>query len=129
MQRWRALTPDTCMGCASFEQCQGSCRALAEIEGVNGDPLMRSPMKLEHQPQHLELYSYAKPKLKGELLPAPNGWALAQGLSIMQVSEDALPVINVLNGDITLKELRDTHGQDALDFVGEIIRRGYVDLM
>jgi hypothetical protein len=66
--------------------------------------------------------------IASEVLPSQTGWALARGLSIYPITEEALPILNSLDGKSTLEELQTTHGQDGLDFIGELIRRGFVSI-
>jgi radical SAM protein with 4Fe4S-binding SPASM domain len=126
MQRWRQLTPDACLACGAYERCHGSCRALMELERTAQDPLMRSPIPSLDGQDDVEIYRYAKPKLASEMLPAEPGMALVKGLSIFPVSDDAIPLLNDLDGNKTLAQVLDAHGQVGLDFVGELLLRGYV---
>lgn len=129
MQGWRQLTPEGCLTCGDYERCHGSCRALMELEQVCQDPLMRSPLLPSIARDEVEIYRYAKPKLVSEILSAEPGMALVKGLSIFPVSDAAIPLLNTLDGQQTLEQLSIIHGQDGLDFVGELIRRGYVQIV
>jgi radical SAM protein with 4Fe4S-binding SPASM domain len=129
MQRWRSLTPQACFDCGAYEQCHGSCRALIELEGTASDPLMTLPLQPDDRTCEVKLYRYAKPTLACEILPAQTGWVLFRGLSILPVLEDALPILNTLDGETTLQELYNVHGQECVDFVGELLRRGYARCM
>lgn len=128
MQRWRQLTPGACLTCGAYERCHGGCRALAEIEAAPQDPLMKIPQPIGDL-YEVELHRLARPALNCcDILPAKPGWALTRGLSLFPVTEAAMPVIQMLDGAHTLQDLQTAHGQEALDFVGELLRRGYVSL-
>ncbi len=128
MQGWRQLTPEVCLVCGAYEICHGSCRALMELEQACQDPLMKNPIQPSSARHDAEIYRYAKPRLTSEILSAEPGMALVRGLSIFPVSDDAIPLLNTLNGEKTLEQLFAEHGQDGLDFVGELVRRGYVQI-
>lgn len=127
MQRWRQRTPPACLTCGAYETCHGGCRALEELNQMTQDPLMRAPLMRE-EVYDVELYRLARPTLNCELLPAEPGWALTKGLSLLPITEEALPFVQSLDGTHTLQDLQAVYGQDALDFAGELLRRNYLRL-
>jgi radical SAM protein with 4Fe4S-binding SPASM domain len=129
MQGWRQLAPEGCLTCGAYEICHGSCRALMELQQVCQDPLMKNPIQPSTAHYDVEIYRYAKPRLVSEMLSAEPGMALVRGLSIFPVSDDAIPLLNTLDGQQTLEQLFIDHGQDGLNFIGELVRRGYVQIV
>ncbi len=125
MQRWRQLTPAACLTCGAYERCHGGCRALEELNKTVQDPLMSMPLPPDGEMYEVELYRLARPALNCEIVPADPGWALVRGLSLLPVAAESLPVLQSLDGAHTLQDLQAAHGQEALDFVGELLRRGY----
>jgi radical SAM protein with 4Fe4S-binding SPASM domain len=43
MQTWRQMLPADCRECSVFARCHGGCRADAQLNGSQHDPLMASP--------------------------------------------------------------------------------------
>ena len=128
MQSWRTLIPQTCITCGAYEQCRGGCRALIEIQNARYDPLMSSVLPTNLKTYEIELFRDAKPILDCEILPAQPGWVLKRGLSVFPISQEALSILHALNGKTKLIDLQRLYGQEALNFVGELIRRRYVSL-
>ena len=42
MNRWRGMIAEQCWHCLELSRCHGGCRAVAMLQGVGKDPLMRS---------------------------------------------------------------------------------------
>jgi radical SAM protein with 4Fe4S-binding SPASM domain len=128
MEGWRELTPDDCIACGAYEQCHGGCRAMREIHPSENDPLMR--VKLPPQPAtKIELFELSRPILNCEIFPESFGFTLIRGLSIFPVRSEAQAILDALSGEYTLSDLQRHFGQDGLNFVGELARRGFVRLI
>jgi AdoMet-dependent heme synthase len=119
MNRWRARQWGGCETCAELETCHGGCRAMAEIRHADRDPLTGHPIQEEHSRRltELELYENSRPKLSCTVQPEPFGYALIRGHAILPVTAEARPILDVLDGTMTLRELSEGFGQEALDLM------------
>ena len=130
MNRWRALLPEQCETCAELGTCHGGCRALAEIRGIDKDPLTRQPIqeKFSYSPVELALYERDRPTLRCTILQEPFGYALVRGTTIVFITPQAKPILDRLDGCMTLRQIRGEFGQNALDFVGSLCYQGLVGI-
>jgi len=131
MQQWRAMIPEQCRGCVALPKCHGGCRAEAMLRGLSHDPLMKEPIldKPPDSPQELTLCAGARPVANFAMRPEPFGYVLVQGNCIMPVSSRAKAVLDALNGQMTLAQIKSSFGQDGLSFVGVLCQRGLVRLI
>lgn len=125
MTVWRNLMPPACNGCAEFSVCHGGCRALVEIR--QGDPFIYHPKapNISHT-EIIKLYEESRPILNCVIQSESYGYSLIRGHTLVQVTTEAEPLIALLIGQITLREIKDTFGQEGLDFVGALYAKGLV---
>jgi len=129
LARWHACIPSACMQCAVYTQCHGGCRAQAMLLGVAQDDLIGRP--LDAAPvslPELMLPEDTRPITCFETRAEPFGWLLIRGGQVQPVSASAQPILQVLDGFLTLAEIERRFGQDALSFVGLLVRKGLVAL-
>jgi radical SAM protein with 4Fe4S-binding SPASM domain len=127
MQSWRDLLAPGCSRCGQIEVCHGGCRAMAEILPTGKDPLISEPC-MGSDITHLRLYSAARPLLVCDIESESFGYSLIQGQSILPVSGAAGHILEQLDGDHTLQEIRDSQGPQALELVGALVHRGFAKL-
>jgi radical SAM protein with 4Fe4S-binding SPASM domain len=130
MNRWRGMIAEQCLHCLELPRCHGGCRAVAVLQDVEKDPLMRAPI-LEKEPEPLEelaLYEGARPVGCYTLRAEDFGYVLVRGNRIVPVTAAAKPVLDACDGTQTLLEIQDRFGQGALNFIGELYERGLIDL-
>ncbi|MCP4352247.1 MAG: radical SAM protein [Desulfobacterales bacterium] len=130
MQDWRNLIPAQCYDCLEISKCRGGCRAAAILNNLEKDPLMSKPVseKPQEPPDELVLYENAYPRSHFTIRPEPFGYILLQGNTVIPVSHSAKPIIDILNGKSTLREIEELFGQQALDFIGHLYQKGLVEL-
>lgn len=130
MERWRNLVPEMCWQCAEIPQCRGGCRAQAMIRDLDADPLMSGPLPAQEKP-HLELSLYAGSRPIGRFSRRlePFGYVLVRGTHIVLVEAQVEPILNALDGTLTLWQVREKFGQAALDFLGSLYRKGLVEMV
>lgn len=130
MSRWRGMIAEQCRHCLELPRCHGGCRAIAMIQGVEKDPLMRSPIleKESEPPEELMLYEGARPLGCYALRAEDFGYVLVRGNRIVPVTAAAKPVLDACDGTTTLLQLRERFGQESLDFVGSLVKKGLVEL-
>ena len=93
MNRWRGMIAEQCWHCQELPRCHGGCRAVAMLQGVEKDPLMRSPI-LEKDPepcQELTLYEGARPVGRYVLRAEEFGYVL-EGRIQLTVDGDSYPL-------------------------------------
>ena len=130
MNRWRGMIAEQCWPCLELPRCHGGCRAMAMIQGVEKDPLMREPI-LEKElelPEELTLYEGARPLGRYALRAEDFGYVLVRGNRIVPVTAAARPVLDACDGTMTLLQLRERFGQEALDFIGSLVKKGLIEL-
>lgn len=130
MRRWREMIAEQCWHCLELSRCHGGCRAVALIQGAEKDSLMRAPI-LEKEPapsEELILYEGAHPVGRYALRVEDFGYVLVRGNHIMPVVAAAGPVLDACDGQMSLVQLQERFGQEALDFVGLLARKGLVEL-
>lgn len=130
-QQWRALIPSVCVGCAEFARCRGACKAMAFYMGKDQDPLMQKPMAHNlpvQQPLHVKLYQNARPRQNFILREERFGYLLANRNQLIPVKFDAKPILDALDGNTTLHEIKENFGQTGLVLVAYLFSKGLIQL-
>ena len=60
--------------------------------------------------------------------PDPLGYVLVHGNRVTPVGHQAKPILDALDGRSTLRQIEERFGQKALDFVGSLYQKGFVEL-
>ncbi len=130
MQSWRDMIPAQCHSCLEFPKCHGGCRAAAMIEGLEKDPLMGKPIleKPQKPPEELILHEEAYPVSHFTVRSESFGYVLIRGNHVTPVAHQAKPILDALNGCLSLRQIREHFGQEALDFVGSLYQKGLVEM-
>jgi len=130
MNHWRGMIAEQCWHCVELPRCHGGCRAVAMIQGIERDPLMRPPiMEREHRsPEELVLYEGAHPVGRYTLRVEEFGYVLVRGSYIVPVAAAARSVLDACDGKTSLLQLQEHFGQEALDFVGSLVQKGLIEL-
>jgi radical SAM protein with 4Fe4S-binding SPASM domain len=131
MEQWRAAMPLECTMCEAYPVCHGGCRAIQELRSDTRDPLRRAPVAtftpLALEP--IELPATARPRFVGRLRAESFGYVLLGQGQAMPVRPEARPIIEACAGRLTLLDLQDLYGEDALDLLGELWQIGLIDLV
>ena len=98
--------------------------------GLEKDPLIGEPVltKPQEPPEELVLHEEARPLGRFVIRPEPFGYVLVQGNRVTLVSHAARAVLDVLDGQTTLRQVERRFGEQALSFVGSLYQRGLVKL-
>jgi radical SAM protein with 4Fe4S-binding SPASM domain len=107
MNRWREMIPEQCLYCLKLPRCHGGCRAVAMIQGLETDPLMRNSV-LERElepPEALILYEGAIPVGRYGLRAQDFGYVLVRGNRIVPVAAAAKSVLDACDGCTTLRQI------------------------
>jgi radical SAM protein with 4Fe4S-binding SPASM domain len=129
MTCWREMIAEQCWHCLELSHCHGGCRAVAMIQGVERDPLMRDPI-LEKEPEPQEeliLYEGAHPVGRYALRAEEFGYVLINGNRIVPVVAAAKPVLDTCDGHTTLRQIERQFGPNALSLVGSLYQRGMIE--
>jgi radical SAM protein with 4Fe4S-binding SPASM domain len=129
--QWRGLIPTECKTCAEFVRCRGACKAVAYHLQRDKDPLIRRPLRHPlpvTSPSRIQLYAGARPRPNFALREEDFGYLLVNRNQIIPVEREAKPLLDALDGTITLRQLRDEFGQASLTFVAYLFNKGLVHL-
>lgn len=129
MQRWREMIPTECHLCAEFPQCHGGCRAMAMELGLEKDPLAGAPLAARQSlPERISLYEGLRPVGAYQLREEEFGYVLMRGNRIVPVTFADKAVLDVCNGQTTLKEIEADFGVEGLWLVAMLAKRGVIEL-
>lgn len=130
MQQWRNMIPTQCHNCLEFSKCHGGCRAAAMLACQEKDPLIGKPIleKTQEQSDELVLYENACPTANFTLRSESFGYVLINGSRVIPVSHDAKPIIDMMNGQSTLRQIQEHFGQDALNIIGLLYQKGFAEM-
>jgi len=126
---WHDLVPSACAACAVYTRCHGGCRAQAMLLGKAQDDLIRDPLDVDpNPPSEMVLPAEASPIARFSKREEAFGWLLIRGAQVQPVSVCAGPVLEKLDGSLTLVEIERCFGQSGLSLVGLLLERGLVEL-
>jgi len=129
MQRWRALLPPICAHCAAMAFCHGGCRAEALWSGTPHDPLIATPLstwKPETEEPELRLWAELRPL--GVFTRQEEGQTIVllnRGM-VTTVPLSDRPLLDRLDGTLTLRDIREQYGAAAVDRLGILHREGLI---
>lgn len=127
MSTWRSFLPLSCRHCGNLFACQGGCRVSAEIRCEPQDPLMSNPLQNDvSTPHEMILSDKLIPLLCCDRRREKFGYVLFRGESLYLVTESANSLLNTLNGQYTLKDIRKQFDQEALNLIGALYENGLV---
>ena len=103
---------------------------VAMLHGLEKDPLIGEPIleRAQEPPEELVPYQGAYPVGHFDIRPEPFGYTLVRGNRITPVGPQAQPILDALDGRSTLRQIEQRFGQEALDFVGALYQKGFVEL-
>jgi len=124
MTEWRARVPEGCAACAAFALCHGGCRAQALLTGQEQDPLIQMPpLKADVPAEALRLYAGLRP-LRKFTQRAHDLDVLIYKSRVVGLPKMYAPLARDLNGDLTLQQIQDEYGLEALDWIEALYRQG-----
>ena len=128
MQGWRNMLPKPCEACLDLSKCHGGCRAVAMDLGLAKDPLIGQLVleRVGKPPEELVLYEGARPLARFTIRPEPFGYALVRGNRVVPVTHQAKPILDVLDGQMTLHQIEERFGSTALSFLGSLYKKGLI---
>lgn len=128
-QTWRNILPTDCEDCSLLDVCGGGCRAQMLLTSSDKDPLMRKPPNIIVPLDEYKLHSNIRPKFLGEILSGDDGkYFIIRGGRVRLVNWTAKKLLDGLNGDITLEQIKNCHGHSALALVVTLSNEGYIKL-
>jgi radical SAM protein with 4Fe4S-binding SPASM domain len=127
---WRQMISPECSNCQAFTQCRGGCRASA-MENAGRDPLMlpnshfEVPLKSKTQ---LNLYAYAVPHSRYRVRYESSGPVLIRHGRAISISPSELQMLDRVNGNYTLQQIREELGDQALYLIGGLYKQCFIAL-
>lgn len=132
MNSWRNNISNDCINCEAFGICHGGCHAAGNLIGQVNDPLMTHPIKSSGKfkpiSRNITYKRTKKPELCCSIRSEPFGFLLVKEMYSLPVSADAEIILNACNGNFTLQDILERFGQQGLNFVGALAKKGYVKL-
>jgi radical SAM protein with 4Fe4S-binding SPASM domain len=133
MQRWRDMIPGPCYDCLEISKCRGGCRAMALLNHLSHDPLMGRPIteKPEDPDEKMVLYEGMSPVGQFTIRSESFGYILISENRVVPVAFESRPILDLLDGNHTLKQIKEKYGGDAqqiLDFIGHLYQEGMVEM-
>lgn len=132
MKKWRGYYPSICKGCSKFYDCRSGCKALALTLSAKHDPLIKGPIK-EDEPlpetkiEQIKLYDWQIPTPFYYRRKESFGEALILEEMVIPVSQKAVPLLNIIDGEHTLGEINKKFGNEAIKFIYNLQQRGFVN--
>ncbi len=130
MRYWRQLTPSACAACAAYSACRGGCRAQALLSEETHDPLMRQPLPAQpgaEKAPELSLYAGLRPVIQGDRRLEENQIYLVCKGRVTRVPLEYQAHVACLDGTLTLAQIKDFWGDQALDWIGDLYQRAFID--
>lgn len=131
VQAWRAGGSPTCQRCAAYAVCRGGCRAHAQANHADTDPLAGQGFTqppAQPRPQH-RLLASAIPKAAFAVRAESFGYVLICRSQIVKIGAEAKPLVETLvRGETPLRDIGQTFGPAALNFVGGLYDRRMIEL-
>jgi radical SAM protein with 4Fe4S-binding SPASM domain len=128
MESFRESIPSGCRRCPAFPSCHGGCKALALELGMEADPLAcpSAPPPTGRPPATVVLHPGWRPT--GHFTSRSESWGLVlmRGNQLLPVRHEARPLLEALDGRLTVAELQARFGEAALSLVGALYERDMV---
>jgi AdoMet-dependent heme synthase len=125
---WRNRIPEACLGCAALSVCRGGCRAVARKLGLAHDPLQRGALEKLDPVSVVELGMHDRPRLACQVTTTDFGFALSGAGHYITLSQQSQPILERLDGTITIETILDEFGQAGLELIGGLVQQHLADL-
>ncbi len=125
--KWRSLIPVACVSCTALADCRGGCRATASQRNLSSDPLMRAPRV---QPPNVirRIYADLRPVPRFSVRLESQGALLLRLNQVTAVTSEGLAIAEAMDGHLTLADLRQWFGQEAVSLAVYLYDQGLVEL-
>ncbi len=129
LNEWRRQIPGSCLDCAALNRCRGGCRATAQELALSADPLMIAPLaELESVPV-VDLAADDRPRLSCSVEKTSYGYALEGIGQFVTLSSQSGPILQQLDGHLTIQQLQDQFGPVGPQLVGSLLQKRLVALV
>jgi radical SAM protein with 4Fe4S-binding SPASM domain len=131
MEAWRQPRSEACTGCVVVDTCRGGCRALAAADPSGHDPLMHAPLIAADRsdPVDVFLFTGSRPMARFARRAEVLGPVLLRGNQLFVAAHDDEAVLDLLDGEKTLADIKARCGQRGLDLVASLYHCGMIDLL
>ncbi len=129
MQQWREMIPEQCRSCIAFSRCHGGCRAVAIKLGLEEDPLIKGSLSMAECPplEQIALYEGLRPYGNYNLRVEDFGYVLMRGSHVVPIPFEYKAILDMCDGQTTLKTIESRFGQQGLTLVASLYRQGVMD--
>lgn len=130
MNEWRNMIAQDCYDCSALSICHGGCRAAAELQNLDYDPLKTRPFieKLDLNQSHFEFHAQSKPLGNFKIKTESFGYVLIRKNIVLPVSFEAKPILDAIGEQKCLSDIKLLYGQKGLDFIGLLFQKGLLDI-
>jgi len=129
LEAWRDFRPEPCRSCSVFATCRGGCKAQAYSLGLDADPLLDTQAKPLPVPRRQwTFYEKARPVGRFERRSERSGTLLLRGNRLALVHHDQVAVLDMLDGQTTMRQIEQVHGMVGLELVADLYERHLVEL-
>ena len=117
-QQYRQQIAPACLQCPAVSRCRGGDRSFALELGLEQDQLMIGPIQ-EEEPE-VCLDPRWRPVAEFRIREEPFGYLVMRSNWSVPVDFTAKPVLDALDGQSTLAELRDRFGEQGLELIARL---------
>jgi radical SAM protein with 4Fe4S-binding SPASM domain len=129
MREWRSLTLDDCKSCAQFNDCLGGCRAQAILMGQPKDTLIDHPFEAKTAREtSFALFKSLRPSKQFTVQNEGPQFVAIRKSKLVAIPAAQKEIIAYLDGKHTLSAIRNSFGQEALNWIGLLHQEGLVSL-
>jgi radical SAM protein with 4Fe4S-binding SPASM domain len=127
-ESWRNILPTDCGTCSMLDACGGGCRAQMLLISSAKDPLMNKPLKSIPLDEY-KFQSTYRPKFLGEVIRETNRkFFIIKGGRVRMINQSAKKLLDLLDGDLSLEQIKDIWGHSGLNLIVSLYREGYIQL-
>lgn len=127
METFRSSIPSGCHRCPAFSVCHGGCKALALEMERTADPLAHVGDPVTLPPVESVILDPAwRPRTEFKIRTEFWGLVLMYGNQLLPVRHEARPLLNALNGERSIADLRSDFGEPALSLIGALYQRSMI---
>jgi len=129
MESFRNAISPVCHKCTAFPTCHGGCKALAIEQGLETDPLARpSSRPASPSPSEVRLHPALRPLAHFVVRREEWGLALLSGSRVLPVRPEAVSILQMMDGNFSLSDIRSNFGSAGVSLVGALHRKGLISL-
>ena len=123
---YRNFLNKDCLQCKVLSSCRGGERSEIIEYGLSKDRLMKKPIT-KTKKRSLVLNPYWKPYPLFRIKKSKSGYVITRHNISMPVDTELKPVLECINGDLSIAELNHSFGDSLLKVLGILYDNGYIE--